>query len=565
MTLDLLDRAPEPDSESPLPPLAPAGFVTAAAAILAACGGGGSTSGSTGGGTVVTPPPVATGPTDVQSARMLAQATMGSTKTDIQHVQSVGFDAWITEQFNTPRAIAHWDWLVSQGFNAATNINTENGFNPTMWRQLISGTDQLRQRVGMALLDIMVVGIAGIQLNWKAFAMAAYVDVLMDNAFGNFRTLLGAISGNAAMASYLTFLNNQKASASGAVPDENYARELMQLFTIGLYELNLDGTQKLSGGQPIETYTQADVSGLARVFTGFTVDSTDGTTPDRYRRPLINIAANHELGAKSFLGTTIPANTAGPASLSMALDTIFAHPNVAPFFGKQLIQRLVTSNPSPAYVGRVSAAFENNGAGVRGDMRAVIRAVLLDTEARSDSIAAGASFGKLREPIMRLTGWARAFGVTSPSNAWAFGDTSSTANRLGQSPGRAPSVFNFFRPGYVPPGSALSAAGLVGPEFQITNEPSVVAYINYMQSLIVSGAGDADPDYTTLQGLATDSAALLAEINLALAAGQISAATVTSIRSAVDSIASTTAAGILNRIYTAILLVMSTPEYITLK
>lgn len=546
------------------PRQSPIGFVTAASAILAACGGAGSTTSTGGGGTVVVPPPVAVGPTDVQSSRMLAQAAMGSTKADIQRVQTLGYDAWITEQFNTPREIAHYDWLVAQGFNAAANINTENGFNQTMWRQLISGQDQLRQRVGMALLDILVVAIAGVNLNWKAFAMAAYVDVLWDGAFGNFRALLDKISMNAAMSSFLTFLGNRKSNGT-SVPDENYARELMQLFTIGLQELNQDGSLRMSGGQPIETYSPADVSGLARVFTGFNLDSADSTTPDRYRRPLINTAANHELGTKVFLGTTIPANTDGPASLQIALNTIFAHPNVGPFLGKQLIQRLVTSNPSPAYVGRVAAAFNNNGAGVRGDLRAVIRAILIDTEARSDAIATGASVGKLREPIMRLTGWARAFGVTSPSNAWAFGDTSSNSTRLGQSPGRAPSVFNFFRPGYTPPGSALSTAGLVGPEFQITNEPSVVAYINYMQSLIVSGAGDADPDYTAAQALAADSAALLAEVNLVLAAGQISAATLATIRTAVDSIASTTPAGILNRIYTAILLVLASPEYITLK
>ena len=557
----------EPTVDGPVERSAtPVGFVVAGAAILAACGGGGggTTTSGGGGGTVVVPPPVVVAPTGMQASRMLAQSAMGSNPADIQRVQSIGYDAWITEQFNTPREIAHWDWLVAQGFNAAANINSENGFNQTMWRQLITGQDQLRQRVGMALLDMLVVAIAGVNLNWRAFAMAAYVDILWDGAFGNFRMLLDRISTNAAMSSFLTFLGNRRSNGT-SVPDENYARELMQLFTIGLQELNTDGSLRLNGGQPIETYTPADVTGLARVFTGFNLDSADSTTPDRYRRPLVNTAANHESGTKVFLGTTIPANTDGPASLQLALNTIFAHPNVGPFIGKQLIQRLVTSNPSPAYVGRVAAAFNNNGAGVRGDMRAVIRAILMDNEARSDTVATGASVGKLRDPITRLTGWARAFGVTSPSNAWGFGDTSSTANRLGQSPGRAPSVFNFFRPGYSPPGSALSTAGLVGPEFQITNEPSVVAYINYMQALIVSGAGDADPNYTALQNIATDSSALVAEVNLLVAAGQVSPATIATIRTAVDSIASTTPAGILNRIYTAILLVMASPEYITLK
>ena len=437
-----------------------AAVVAAAALALSACGG--SDSAAPAPTPVVPTPTPAPTITGASAGRFLAQATMGSSADNVARVQTLGFDAWLTEQFGTARAIAHWDWLVAAGYRDASNMNSTKGFDPTVWRQLISSNDQLRQRIGMALLDFLVVGIDGITSGWNQFTVAAYLDILLDNAFGNFRTLLSQISTNAAMGFYLTFLGNKKASAAtGSVPDENYARELMQLFTIGLYQLNLDGSLKMSGGKPIETYTQDDVSGLARVFTGWNVDSTDGTTPDRYRRPMVQTAANHESGAKTFLGTTIPAGTDGVTSLKLALDAIFTHANVAPFVGKQLIQRLVTSNPSPAYVARISAVFENNGSGVRGDLRAVIRAILLDSEARDDAgAAASTSFGKLREPVMRLTTWARAFGATSATDTWAIGDTSEQRDAPRRKPraGRS-SVFNFFRPGYTPPNSAIAHSG----------------------------------------------------------------------------------------------------------
>jgi uncharacterized protein (DUF1800 family) len=565
------DHAPEGDGDNAPEVVVPkslAGIVTATlpALALAACGSDGGTPTAVVPTPAPTPTPVVVAPTKAQASRFLAQTSMGSASADIDKVVSQGYDAWITEQFAMPRATSHWDWLVAGGYNAATNINNQNGFNNSVWRQLISGQDQLRQRVGIALLNFLVIGIDGLNTNWKAFAAAAYLDVLMDNAFGNYRDILDKISTNAAMGYWLTFLGNRKANAAtGAQPDENYARELMQLFTLGLYKLNADGTQQMSGTAPIETYGPDDVSGLARVFTGFNLDSTDSTTPDRLRRPLIQQAANHELGTKVFLGTTIPANTDGFASLKLALDAIFAHPNVPPFVSKQLIQRLVTSNPSPAYVGRVSAIFANNGAGVRGDMKAVIRAILTDTEARSDANLTSANFGKLREPVVRLTNWARAFGVTSPSDAWAIGDTSSSINRLAQSIGHSPSVFNFFRPGYTPPNTAISAAGLVAPELQITNEPSVVAYVNYMQTLIQSGTGDVKADYSAILTKASDSTALIDEINILLAAGQLSSATVATIKTAVDSIGTTTPALLSNRVYTAILLTMASPDYLAQK
>lgn len=524
---------------------------------LAACDSGG---GSSGGGIVATAPtptPTVAAITDAQASRFLGQATMGATTADIAEVKTRRFDGWLTNEFGKARATSYWDWLVSKGYNDAANVNSSAGFDNVMWSQLAGAGDQLRQRVGMALLEMLVVGYDGVNLSWRQFAMAAYVDVLMDNAFGNFRDILTRITTNAAMASFLTFLNNRRANTTtGAVPDENYARELMQLFTIGLHRLNMDGSRVLSGGQPVETYTPADVSGLARVFTGLVVDSSDNTTPDRYRRPLIINTGLHETGASTFLGATVAAGTPGMDAIKTALDTIFAHPNVPPFVSKQLIQRLVTSNPSPAYVGRVSAKFADNGSGVRGDMQAVIRAILLDDEARAEP--SGATAGKLREPMLRLTGWARAFGATSNSGNWTTGDTSSSLNRLAQSPGRAPSVFNFFRPGYTPQNAAFGSAGLVAPELQITNEISTVGYINYMQT-VIQNSTDLRSSYAELTPL-TDTQALVDRVNLLLAGGQVSAATASQIKTAVDSTTNAT-----NRIYIAILLTMASPEYLTAK
>jgi uncharacterized protein (DUF1800 family) len=542
----------------------------AAMTTLAACSGSGGGGGSSPIAVAPTPSPSPTPTpapvTATQASRFLQQATFGATTADIVQVQSLGFDGWITDQVGRART-AHWDWLVTNAYNVAANINNTTGFDNTVWRQIISEPGQLRQRVGMALSEMMVVGIDGINLQWKQFAAAAWLDVLLDNAFGNFRTLMERITFNAGMASFLTFLNNRKANtATGSVPDENYARELMQLFTLGVNRLNNDGTLQLSGGQPVETYTQTDVSQLARVFTGLTVDSTDNTTPDRYRRTLVMNASLHETGASSFLGATIPAGTEGVAAVRLALDAIFAHSNVPPFVSKQLIQRLVTSNPTPAYVGRVAAVFADNGAGVRGDLRAVVRAILLDSEARADTGVSATTGGKLREPVIRFANWARAFGATSAGGLWPIGDTTSSTTRLAQSFGRSASVFNFFRPGYTPPNTALANASLVAPEFQITNELSVVAYLNYMQTVIQSGTGtgnDVKADYTAMIALANDSAALVDQVNLLLAANQLSAATVAAIRAAVDSISATTTAGQTNRVYTAILLTMASPEYIT--
>lgn len=507
-----------------------------------------------------------------EAARFLSQASPGASKAQIAAMQSTTYSDWIDGQFALPQTQTHCNWLSDRDYGAVANMGRIQGLDNTIWRKFISSPDLLRQRVTMALSEIFALSIDGLNNWYPQFSVGHFADVLESNAFGNYRTLLHDVTRTTAMGTYLTFAGNQMANpATGSQPDENYARELMQLFTIGLYKLNNDGTPVLVNGAPVESYGQADISGLARVFTGWYADASNGNqSPITFMIPMGVHPEIYETGEKKFLGTTIPAGErsfdACVNNLNQALDTLFSHPNMPPFVSKQLIQRLVTSNPSPAYVGRVATAFIDNGAGVRGDMKAVIRRILLDDEARNPDVANAAGFGKLREPVMRFLNWARGFNATSPGGNWDIGNLSSPVTGLGQSPMHSPSVFNFFRPGYVPPLSALASAGLVGPEFQITNESTVSGYVNFMQRAVSGqGVGDLRADYGSLTAIASDSAALLAEINLVLAAGQVSAGTLGTLKSALDTIGADNDAGRLNRVQAALVLVLASPEYIVQK
>lgn len=557
-----------PDSVSALAtPPAARGLASAVlgSVALSACGGGG---GDAPAAAPAPAPAAAPGPTPAQAARFLAQASLSGTATETARVQAVGYSHWLNEQMALPRSSTHVEWLRSKGYDDVQYKNGVTGADHMLWRKLLASPDPLRQRVTLALSEIVVVSMVGIAgTAFRQFASAAFVDILEANAFGNWRTLLEQVSTSAAMGGYLSYRGGRKANpVSGSVPDENYARELMQLFSIGLVQLNPDGSARVGNtGQPLETYVQTDVSQLARVFTGWDQDTSVGTadTPDRVIRPMVQIASRHELGDKRMLGAVIPANTDGVQSLRLALDTLMAQSSVAPFISRQLIQRLVTSSPSPAYLARVAGVFNDNGSGVKGDLRAVLRAILLDAEARADRSAADAGFGKLREPLLRFVQWARSFGLSDAGDAWRIGDLSDPATRLGQSPLRAPSVFNFFRPGYVPATPALG--GRTVPEFQITTESSVAGYLNFMQTCIGSGVGGLRADYAAWLPLVPDSAGLLAELNLVLAAGQLSAITLAALKTALDTVSTTTAAGVNNRLYAAITLVMASPEYLTLK
>jgi uncharacterized protein (DUF1800 family) len=555
------------DSSACLSTLQALAAATLAAASLAACGGGASAAVSAPAAPAA--PPAA--PTDADASRFLAQASMGANRSEIANVVRLGYAGWLDAQFALPVTDARWDWLVANGYDAATHLNDEAGIDAALWRKLLSAPDTLRQRVTLALSEIFVVGISGlVGGGWKQFNAAAWTDMLEASAFGLHRDWLQKMSLSAAMGDFLTFRGSAKQNTtSGALPDENYARELMQLFTIGLVMLDADGSTQLTNGASTATYQLTDITGLARVFTGWDFDFQGQTaavataTPDFIRRPLVQVGSRYETGAKTFLGSTIAAGVDAATCLSAALDTIFKHPNVPPFFSRQLIQRLVTSNPSAAYVGRVAAVFADDGTGQRGNLQAVVRALLLDDEARQP--AAGAGVGKLREPILRLAGWGRAYAVTSPSGLWAIGDTSDAGRALAQSPLRSPSVFNFFRPGYVPPDTALDTSALEAPEFQLANESSVVGYVNTMQRAVAGSLADLTPDYTTLLALADDATALLAEINLVLAANQLSGATTTQLATAVGTMPSGTDTTRRARVNAALVLVLAAPQYLIQK
>ena len=578
----------------------------AASALVTACGGGGGggTTTTTTGTTVTTPVVTYTAATtDEEAARFLLQAQFSASDAEIAALRNKPYATWLTEQMDAPAGPLGFDWLNQRGYgtiDSATNYydNTYPG-DYMLWNQLMTSPDQVRKRVALALSEIFVVSLSGLDFSWRSHAIAAWWDMLSAQAFGNFRNLLQDVTLSPAMGYYLNTKGNLKENtATGRAPDENYGREVMQLFTLGIYQLNLDGTVKLdSNGNKLETYNPSDVTNIARVFTGWDFDQTQNvnTLEPVNRRNVPNTvytripmrlnAANHSTLASNFLGATVPANTDGMAALKIALDTLFNHPNVGPFFGKQMIQKLVTSNPSPAYVARVASAFNNNGAGMRGDLRAVISAVLLDDEARNPAGLTQPGFGKLREPMVRMAQWGRTFGINSARGSWKMGDFSNPATQLGQSPLRSPSVFNFFRPGYVPPSSALSASQTPAPEFQLVNESSVGGYLNFMQGVIRNGIFINAPDvpqstsngtngyditaaYANELAMVLDAASLVKRLSLLLCAGQLSAATQSLIVTALNATPLTptsTDKVKLDRVAAAVLLVMASSEYLIQK
>jgi uncharacterized protein (DUF1800 family) len=514
------------------------------------------------------------------AVRFLNQATFGAQDAELTSLRSEWRTGWLQRQFALPVARTHWDgvladqaaWLAEDSTRTAQNLpNTI--WDWSIWQAYLSSADQLRKRVGYALSQTMVVSASSLAsggANNPRLA-AGYLDVLEKGAFGNFRQLLEDVSLSPAMGTFLSHRGNLKASydANGVatrVPDENYAREVMQLFTIGTVMLNIDGTPQLDAGKPIETYTQSEVSNLARVFTGWDWQPASAGV-ERYRLPMRHIAANHAPEEKKFLGVTISPGTLGPASLKIALDTLFNHPNVGPFVGKQLIQRLVTSNPSRDYVARVASRFNDNGSGVRGDMKAVVTQVLNDPEARTPLNIAqpAAGWGKLREPVLRFTQLARELNLTSTSELWFIPDLSSPVNALGQSPLRAETVFNFYHPAYAPPQSGIAAQALVAPEFEIVNEVSVPGIVNFFQKFLTQPPVRMTVDYAHALPLADQPAALVASLNLRLANESLSEATRREITDTLTALPAATADQKLTRVRTALLMVMAAPDFITQK
>jgi uncharacterized protein (DUF1800 family) len=549
-------------------------------------------------------PPVSAPVSDADAVRFLLQAQFSASEADITQVRTQGYKTWLTAQFSAPASAGGAAWLDARGYNLVDTtfrfFDNEYPADYMIWNQLITSSDAVRKRCALALSEFFVVSVTGLDASWRSHLIANWWDMLVAQTFGNYRSLLQAVTLNPAMGYYLNTKGNRKEDpARNRVPDENYGREVMQLFSIGLHQLNPDGTEKRdASGNRLDSYTQSDITNIARVFTGWDVDQSQNvptsllpaenrTIPSTHftRLPMVLNANNHSALASSFLGASVPAGTAGGPALQIALDALFNHPNVAPFFGKQMIQRLVTSNPSAAYVARVAAAFTNNGQGVRGDLKAVFAAVLLDDEARGSGGLSNPGFGKLREPMLRFVQWARTFGMASARGSWKIGNLSNPGTQLGQSPLRSPSVFNYFRPGYVPPGTALSASKTPAPEFQLVHESGVSGYLNYLQNIVRNGIFVNAPDqagngsnstngfditvnYSAELALVLDAPALVARLSLLLCAGQISAANQKLMSDALSATALTASSSDnakRDRVAAAVLLVMASSEYLIQK
>ena len=548
-----------------------------------------------------TPPVPVVSPQD--ASRFLDEATFGATDGDIHHLSMIGYQAWLNEQFALPQTtmepgveqalivnnqtpcatgdVKCYGALFQQ--NSQGQVYVENAF----WQQSLTAQDQLRQRVVYSLHEMLVISMASTNVENMPRGAAQYYDMLGADAFGNFRQLLQDVTLNPMMGEWLSTQGNDKGNAT-TDPDENYAREVMQLFTIGLYQLNDDGTQKLDGtGQPIPTYSNVDVTGLAKVFTGFSWNVPGNTSDSAWSNcciyvgpgfgedllPMQSYPSHHSTLEKDFLGVTIPAQGSPDPTgdLKIALDTLFNHPNLPAFFSRQMIRHLVTSNPSPAYVSRVAAVFKDNGQGVRGDLKAVITAILTDTEARDTATdVSNPQFGKVREALLRYAHWARAFTAQSRTGGYWEGSTEDPIWGLAQMSLRSPTVFNWFAPGYVPPATSIEQAGLTAPEMQMTNVTSVVGYLNYMQTAVGSDANngfDIFSSYAAEMNLASNPGALLDRVNLLLMAGEMDSTLYSQILSAVSAIPIPTGdqnainAALAARVKTAIFLTMASPSY----
>ena len=552
-------------------------------------------------------------PSAKSAARFLIQAAFGPdadsasdgdiTPENVEEVMQLGFDGWINDQFARPVGLLqpfteyapdipefYTDPKQAAWWNRAMGVPK---LKPDDADSVLP--DPLRQRVGFALSQIFVISDRPETLAVQPAGMANYYDTLLKNAFGNFRTLLYDVSLHPCMGHYLSHLLNRKPNpATNTFPDENYAREVMQLFSIGLWQLNPDGTRQLNAqGQPIPTYDNTHITEFARVFTGLGFAGNVNFTafPQNFLAPMKLYDSQHDCNPKTLLnGFTLPARTASNpdtgaaafADINATIDHLFNHSNVGPFIGRQLIQRFVTSNPSPGYVSRVAAAFANNGQGVRGDMQAVIKAVLLDSEARDPAFMAEAAFGKLREPFLRCVNLARAFNAAAQDGFYQLG---SFYMDHYQEPLRSPSVFNFYQPNYSPPG-ILNDAGLAAPEFQIINAGSAISAPNYFYNALRFndlhrwGAGSASravrleltqelslvvpaaminqnvPNVTPLP-----SDPLLRRLDLALTGGALSPEQFQIIRESIERIPNNTWQWHRQRVWLAIYLILTSPDF----
>lgn len=524
-------------------------------------------------------PPTTVTMTDSQARRFLAQASFGPTQASVADVMARGRSAWLASQFTLASSdfsgVPYMDPDSSKGCPAGSSASCKRDnyslfpVQVQFFANAVNQPDQLRQRTALALSEILVVSGNVIKL---PNAMAQYQRIFLRHAFGNYRDVLKEVTLSPAMGRFLNMANNDKPNPTkGIEPNENYAREVLQLFSIGLWQLNADGTPKLdAGGQPLPSYDQDTVEGFAHAFTGWTYAPRPGATrnrfgnPSYYDAPMIAFDDHHDKGTKKLLnGVVLPGGQTAQADLEAAIDNIFNHPNVGPFIGRQLIQHLVTANPSPAYVQRVAGAFNggilvNGQRSRRGDMKAVLTAILTDPEALTPQTPA--NFGKLREPILQLTHLLRAMGGTS-DGVWLR----SQAAALGQTVYSPPSVFNFFSPDQdLPDNPALD-----GPAFGVFNASAAFKLSGVLQTALngkgvapdatVAGAVGTRIDLARWQALAATPTGLVAEINRVLFAGRASTALQTALLKAAQIAPATKP---LDRARAALFLATMSPEYL---
>lgn len=537
----------------------------------------------------------------VDAARFAQQATMGADYETIEDISEKGFSAWIDEQIALPPT-----FHVPRNNQLAVAVQEMGESFPysdyiwTWWDVNLTGQDLLRQRVAFALSEIFVIGQTTDELEDYFWGIATFYDILVDEAFGNYRDLLNRVTTNPAMGHYLSHVKNRPADpVNNIFPDENYAREVMQLFSIGLYELNLDGTRKKNGAnEDIPTYDNSNITEFARVFTGLTYNPQNPNNGTPYygepdQGPIASVEdyleaddswmgiemakyqPMHEGGVKQLLnGQSTNGNV--QQDLDAAIDNLFHHPNVGPFIGRLLIQRLVKSNPSPEYVARVATAFNNNGSGVRGDMRSVIRAILLDPEARDPSFIADPTHGKLREPVIRHLHLLRAFNPSSSTGRFPY-DHYEAAMAYAQRPMKSPSVFNFYLPDHQPLG-VLKDNGLVAPEFQITTATTSIRTLNLWLGFIpwdelvipnedATGNPVFSVDYSDEIALAAagNIDGLIDRLNILLTRGQLSPPARTIIRDALISARNTGEISNGEFVRFAVTLFASSPDFAVLR
>lgn len=495
------------------------------------------------------------------ASRFMTHAALGASLDDLIYVDSIGFEAWIDEQLAMPATsyegtlesidALFYDYYVTLGLDPELYEVTAEQFRYSWSHIAQTAPDLLRHRIALALSEILVIS-SDSDLFQRGYGLASYYDVLSTNAFGNYKDLLYDVTLHPTMGFYLSHYNNPRANpTNNTQPDENYAREIMQLFTIGLYELNPDGSRKMDvDGAYIPTYDNDDIKELAKVFTGLGMGDWEEDIPNDpffgapffltdATEPMSMYQFFHEPEEKLILGEhIIPAGQAGLDDIEMAIDILFNHPNVAPFISNLLIKRLVKSNPTPAYVERVAMVFEDNGNGERGDLAAVVKAILLDEEARACSWIDHPSNGKLKEPVQRYTQFIRGLRAET-SSEWFWNRGFAFEYLTDQFPMHSPTVFNFFLPDYQP-NSEIADANLTAPEFQIFNSSTSAGYFNwvYYMTLLdyyneVPEVLDADPlnvleehqaylVIPDLEDINTDPDAIVDYLDMVLAQGNMS-------------------------------------------